>query len=260
MKSMLKIRVIPTLLWKQVGLVKGIGFDSWRRVGAVLPSIKVYNRREVDELVIFDITATMDKIEPDYESIMEFSKECFIPLTVGGGIKSLEHIRKLLQVGADKISINSEAYSNPNLIKEAASKYGSQSIVACIDAKKEIDGEFYCYSHCANIRTEKEVTSWAKELEKLGVGEIIISSIDKDGTMEGYDLELISKVANCVKIPVIASGGAGNYKHMHEAISHSNASAVAAASIFHFTELTPRGAKEYLGSKGIPVRKSRIIN
>lgn len=255
---MLKVRVIPTLLWKGVGLVKGIGFDSWRRVGTVMPAIKVYNMRQVDELIIVDITATTEDRSPDYDAINEFSSECFVPLTVGGGIKSIADIKNLLRAGADKVCINSSAYGNPSLIREASEKFGSQCIVVSIDARRKADGSYECYRHRGTQATGKEPGTWAKEMEEMGAGEILITSIENDGTMKGYNLELIEMVAECVNIPVIASGGAGNYHHMYEAISVSHASAVAAASIFHFTQQTPMEAKQYLSSQGVPVRNVNI--
>lgn len=249
---MLKTRVIPTLLWKDFGLVKGIGFDSWRRVGTVLPAIKVYNTREVDELILVDITATMEEREPDYESVTEFSAECFVPLTVGGGIRSMQHITKLLRAGADKISINSAAYDHPELIREASSRFGAQCIVASIDARRLPDGSLQCHSSSKPV--DRHPAAWAAELEKLGAGEILITSIERDGTMQGYDLDLIREVAAAVKIPVIASGGAGSYEHMLQAVRDGGASAVAAASIFHFTQQTPLEAKYHLAAHGVPMR------
>ncbi|KAB2952943.1 glycosyl amidation-associated protein WbuZ [Heliorestis acidaminivorans] len=257
---MLKIRIIPTLLWKDFGLVKGVGFDSWRRVGSVLPSIKVYNLREVDELILMDISATEENREPDYESIAEFSEECFVPFTVGGGIKNLDHIKQILRSGADKISINTAAYEKPRLIKEASERYGSQCIVVSIDVKRELDGNYYCYSHRGTTCTGKTVVEWVQLMEEMGAGEILVTSIERDGTLKGYDLELIKLVSTNVSIPVIASGGAGNYLDMHDAILKGNASAVAAASMFHFTEQTPLEAKYYLRESGIPVRNSNTAN
>lgn len=250
---MLKTRVIPTLLWKDVGLVKGVGFDSWRRIGSVLPAIKVYNTRQVDELIVLDIMAGRDNRDPDFSGVEDFSAECFVPLTVGGGIKSIEHIRDMLRAGADKISINSEAYHQPHLIKAGADKFGSQCIVVSIDAMRRSDGRYECYDQSGTRPAGKDPVSWAKEVESLGAGEILITSIEKDGTMGGYDLDLVRSVSSAVKIPVIASGGAGNFDHMHQALQ-SGATAVAAASIFHFTESTPMQAKEYLRTHGIPVR------
>lgn len=252
---MLKVRVIPTLLYKSIGLVKGEKFNSWRIVDTVLPAIKVYNLREVDELILLDVTATIENNEPDYNSIQEFSKECFVPFTVGGGIKSPEHVKRLLRAGADKVSINSSAFDNIQLIKDSSEKFGAQCIVASVDVKLHNDGNYYCYSHNGTKNTKIEVVEWVKQLEEYGAGEILITSIDRDGTMEGYDLDLIKLVSGSVNIPVICSGGAGEYKHMKEAISIGNASAVAAASMFHFTERTPKEAKRYLGENGIHVRK-----
>lgn len=251
---MLKTRIIPTLLWKDFGLVKGMGFDSWRRVGSVLPAIKVYNTREVDELILVDISATQDNREPDYESVAEFSAECFVPLTVGGGIRTLDNITNLLRAGADKVCINSVAYDHPQLVQEASARFGAQCIVASVDARRMESGKHQCYSHSGEVPRDIEPSEWAKRLEELGVGEILITSIERDGTMQGYDIELIKKVSSLVKIPVIASGGAGSYEHMVEAVKHGGSSAVAAASIFHFTEQTPKQAKKHLDKKGIKVR------
>lgn len=255
---MLKVRVIPTLLWKDVGLVKGVGFDSWRRIGSLMPAIKVYNTRQVDELILLDIAATKEKHTPDYEVISEIAAECFVPLTVGGGIKTLEDIKNLLRSGADKVCINSAAYESPELISEAAGYFGSQCVVVSIDVKKHADGSYECYSCCGVSRTGRAVEAWAKEVGSLGAGEILITSVERDGTMEGYDLDLLKRVAGSVSVPVIASGGAGNYQHMYEAISLGKASAVAAASMFHFTEQTPIEAKRFLASKGIPVRDINV--
>lgn len=255
---MLKTRIIPTLLWKDIGIVKGTSFDSWRRVGSLLPAIRVYNTRQIDELILVDITATNDSRPPDFETINEISCECFVPFTVGGGIKSISDIKKLLRAGADKVSINSAAYKNPKLISEGAKLFGNQCIVASIDAKKMPSGQYKCFSHAGTKKTGMEVSRWAKELEHLGAGEIIITSITQDGTMKGYDLNLLKMVTKSVSIPVIASGGAGCYEDMYQAISKGHASAVAAASIFHFTELTPLGAKEYLARKKVPMRVSKV--
>lgn len=252
---MLKVRVIPTLLWKQFGLVKGVGFDSWRRVGPVLPAVKVYNQREVDELVLLDIVAHQSNDAPDFESIDEFGKDCFVPLTVGGGITCIEQVQRLLRAGADKVAINTTAYVRPELVTEIASRYGSQCVVASIDVRTA-DGGWECFSHAGKQATGREVLAWARELEDRGAGEILITSIERDGTMQGYDLALIEAVARAVNIPVIALGGAGTYQHMVEAVTEAGASAVAAASMFHFTEQTPAGAKAALAAAGVPVRQA----
>lgn len=250
---MLKTRVIPTLLYKGTGLVKGIRFDSWRYVDTVLPMIKVYNLREVDELILVDLEATDLGRDPDYYAIQEFSSECFVPFCVGGGIWNVEQVKLLLRSGADKVVVNSAAYAKPSLITEIAELFGSQCIVASIDYR-DYDGLKVCYSHCGSKREDVTVDEWAKEMEKRGAGEILLTSIDRDGTMEGYDIETVRMVTDAVSIPVIASGGAGNYEHMCCAVLDGGASAVAAASIFHFTEQTPKEAKQYMHDKGINTR------
>jgi cyclase len=251
---MLKTRIIPTLLWKDVGLVKGERFDSWRRIGTVLPAIKVYNQREVDELVLLDIVATREGRTPDYASIEEYCAECFVPLTVGGGVRSIGHVRDLLKVGADKVAINTAAYEIPSLVSEVAGRFGSQCVVVSIDVRKLASGGYECFSHSGTRSTGKSPEDWASEVEAFGAGEILLTSIDRDGTMVGYDLDLIGSVAARVRIPVIASGGAGEYEHMREAVVEAHASAVAAASMFHFTEATPVEAKRYLKAKQVAVR------
>lgn len=252
---MLKIRVIPTLLWKKFGLVKGVGFDSWRRVGPVLPSIKVYNQRDVDELILLDILANNNRETIDYLSVKDFSKECYVPFTVGGGITDISQVQLLLSSGADKVSLNSASYENPKLIEQIAYRHGSQCVVASIDVRSRPEMKTWqCFSHSGKISTGRDVREWAIEVESRGAGEILLTSIDRDGTYMGYDLALIELISRSVKIPVIASGGAGNYEHMVQAILQGGASAVAAASIFHYTEQTPAGAKAALQAAGIPVR------
>lgn len=253
---MLKIRIIPTLLWKNHGLVKGVAFNSWRRVGTILPAIKVYNLREVDELVVVDIAATHENREPDYDAIEEFSAESFVPLTVGGGIRDIEHIKRLLRIGADKVSLGTVAYENPALVRSAANRFGSQCIVISIDARRAGGDRYECVSHSGTHPTGCDPVAFAAEMERAGAGEILLTSIERDGTMKGYDIELIRRVAEAVSIPVIASGGAGNFEHLCEALVTAGASAVAAASIFHFTQQTPREAKRYLAKSGIPVRRA----
>ncbi|GCL65926.1 imidazole glycerol phosphate synthase subunit HisF [Pseudaquabacterium pictum] len=255
---MLKVRVIPTLLWKQVGLVKGVGFDSWRRVGPVLPAIKVYNQREVDELVLLDIVAHATGDEPDTESVDDFAADCFVPLTVGGGITGIAQVQRLLRAGADKVAVNTAAYADPGLIDAIAQRHGSQCVVASIDVRNTGPGQWQCFSHAGQHATGRAVRDWARELEDRGAGEILLTSVERDGTMQGYDLDLIAQVAQAVRIPVIASGGAGNYRHMVDAVLQAGASAVAAASIFHYTEQTPAGAKAAMAAAGIPVRSGFV--
>ena len=251
---MLKVRVMPTLLFKNFGLVKGVRFDSWRPIGSVMQAIKVYNMREVDELVFLDISATREGRPPDFETVDEIADECFIPLTVGGGVRRIDDVGRLLQVGADKIAINTAAIQTPELIRLVADKYGSQCAVASIDAKKLPNGQYEVFTHSGTRATGKDPVTNAREVEALGAGEILLTSIDRDGTMAGYDIELIRDVSNAVSIPLIASGGAGNYEHMASAIIQGKASAVAAASIFHFTQQTPLEAKCFLRERGINTR------
>jgi imidazole glycerol-phosphate synthase subunit HisF len=245
---------MPTLLFKDVGLVKGVGFDSWRRVGSAMQAVKVYNMREVDELVYLDITATNDRRPPDFAAIDELADECFMPLTVGGGVRDMEDVRRLLQVGADKVAINTAAVESPDFVREMAQRFGSQCVVISIDAKRRENGAYEVYSHSGTRLTGKDPVSFAREVERLGAGEILLTSIDRDGTMKGYDVELTRRVTGAVSVPVIASGGAGGYQHMVDVLQEGKASAVAAASIFHFTEQTPLEAKRYLRDHGFQVR------
>ena len=249
-----KIRVMPTLLFKDVGLVKGVGFDSWRRVGSAMQAVKVYNMREVDELVYLDVTATTDKRSPDFESVDELADECFMPLTVGGGVRTVEDVRRLLQVGADKVAINTVAVEDPGIIREMARRFGSQCVVVSIDARRRTDGTHEVYTHSGTVATGRDPVSLAQEVETLGAGEVLLTSVERDGTMTGYDIVLTRRVCDAVSIPVIASGGAGTYAHMAEVLRDGKASAVAAASMFHFTEQTPLEAKHYLREQGFRVR------
>ena len=251
---MLKTRVMPTLLYKDHGLVKGISFNSWRRIGTALPAIKVYNVRQVDELIFVDIAASSEGRAIDFEVIDSLADECFMPMTVGGGIKSTEDIRKLLRAGADKVAINTGAIRNPELISQASAMFGAQCIVISIDVKKNTDGDYILCSQSGTIPESISPFEWARKVESLGAGEILLTSVDRDGTMFGYDIPLIRRITGIVSIPVIASGGAGNYEHMAKAVLKGKASAVAAASIFHFTQQTPIEAKRYLAERGIPTR------
>jgi len=257
---MLKIRVIPTLLWKDLGLVKGVGFDSWRRVGSVLPAVKVYNTRDVDELILLDIAASRAHTPPDHESVSEFADACAVPMTVGGGIDDLEQVTRLLRAGADKVSISSSAFTTPNVIDRGARRFGAQCIVVSIDVRRHADGTCECFSHAGTRPTGRDPVAWAREVQDRGAGEILVTSVERDGTMEGYDLPLVEAVARAVDVPVIASGGAGSYQHMVEAVRDAGASAVAAASVFHFTELTPAGARQALRRAGIPVRMDFVTS
>lgn len=254
---MLKTRVIPTLLWKEQGLVKGVGFDSWRRVGPVLPAVKVYAARDVDELILLDIAASMQGHSPDCDSVRQIASACAVPLTVGGGITTASQVAELLRAGADKIALNSSAHAEPSLINALADRFGAQCIIAGIDVRRGHDGELRCYSHCGTRDTGRDAVAWAQELASRGAGEILLTSIDRDGTMTGYDVELTRRVADAVDIPVIASGGAGSYADIVDVVLSGHASAVAAASMFHFTEQTPVAAKRALAAAGVAVRLSK---
>ncbi|MHC1699597.1 MAG: imidazole glycerol phosphate synthase subunit HisF [Humidesulfovibrio sp.] len=251
---MLKIRIIPTLLHKDLGLVKGVGFDSWRRVGAALQSIQVYALRGVDELIFLDINATTENRPPDFETVDDLADNCFMPLTVGGGVRSLEDLHRMLRVGADKVAINTAAVADPELISEAAQRFGSQCVVVSIDYRQHPDGRREVFTHSGTRATGLDPRELARRVADLGAGEILLTSVERDGTMAGYDIEGLAQVSAAVGIPVIASGGAGGYEDMYLAVAEGGASAVAAASIFHFTQMTPEGAKRHLASHGLPVR------
>lgn len=252
---MLKVRIIPTLLYRDFGLVKGERFDSQRAVGSAVQAIKVYNLRGVDELVFVDVTATLQGRGPDLDLIDELADECFMPLAVGGGVRTVEDVRGLLQVGADKVSINTGAVESPDLVQTAAELFGSQCVVVSIDTKEEADGTSRVWIRSGTQPTGRDPVELAVEMERLGAGEILLTSIDRDGTMTGYDIDTIRRVSRAVTIPVIASGGAGSFVDMGRALVEGEASAVAAAAMFHFTQQTPAEAKAYLKSLGLPVRR-----
>ena len=249
---MLKSRIIPTLLLRDGMLVKGEKFNSWRKIGPVLPMIRVYENRQVDELILLDIAATPEGRGPDFDTIAAVTKECFMPLTVGGGVRDLDTIRELLRIGADKVAVCTGIFDtisvDNDLIYRAAGKFGSQAIVAAIDVKKG-----FVYTHCGTKRRHCSLHEVVKLVEWLGAGEILLTSVDRDGTLEGYDLDLIRSVSQAVSIPVIASGGARDYADFAAAFE-SGAHAVAASAMFQFTEATPLGAKRYLAEQGVPVR------
>jgi len=253
---MLKTRVIPTLLHKNFGMVKGAGFDSRRRVGGALQFIKVFSLRGVDELVFLDIAATLEKRPPDFEIVDDLADECFMPFTAGGGVRSAEDVQQMLQVGADKVAFNTAAFWDTDIVLHSAHRFGSQCIVVSVDYRLDEDGTRKVFTHSGTMPTGMDLLEYISRVEDAGAGEILLTCIERDGTMRGYDVEGIRLVSDRVRIPVIASGGAGNSQHMIEAVNRGGASAVAAASIFHFTEITPRDIKEELTKAGIPVRLS----
>jgi cyclase len=250
---MLKKRIIPVLLLRKNRLIKPIQFDKYRDVGDPVSQSKIYDAQLADELIFLDIDATSENRSSLYEIIEKVSKECFMPLTIGGGIKTVDDIKRLLAAGADKVSINAAAVENPSLIRQAADKFGSQCIVIAIDVKKT-DRGYEVFTRNGKKSTGKLAVEWAKEAEKLGAGEILITSIDLEGTMKGYDQELVKAVSDAVEIPVIANGGAGTLQDFYQALTTSGASAVAAGSIFHFTDQSLIKARRFLKVHDIEVR------
>lgn len=250
---MLKTRVIPCMLFNGFHLVKTVQFSRMRNLGNPIQTARVYNSRNVDELVFIDITASEEKRAPVFNLIVDIFNECFMPLAVGGGIHQMEHVDRLMRIGADKVIVNSEAINNPAFITKIAAKYGSQSVVISIDVKYENDEHFVFYNR-AEKNTGLKVVDWARQVEKLAAGEIFLNSIDKDGTMRGYDIALIKKVVSAVSLPVIACGGAGTIQHVVDAVLQGKADAVSLASLFHFTGDTPNQVKAGLSRVRVPVR------
>lgn len=251
----MKVRIIPTLLMRGTGLVKSVEFSEFRRVGSLLQALNVYRSRDVDELVFLDLDATRAGADPDLEIIAEVAQNVSVPLTVGGGVASVETAGAILRLGVEKVVLNSAAHADPSVIGELAAAFGSQSIVVGIDVRSE-GGRRNCYSSGASVPTGRDPAVWAREVEALGAGEILLSAVERDGRMLGYDLDLLRSVTNAVHIPVIAACGAGSYADLRDAVLEGGASAVAAASIFHFTQLTPDGARRFLANSGIPVRQT----
>jgi cyclase len=251
---MLKIRVVPTLLHKGFGLVKGVQFDSRRAVGSPMQAIKVYNLRNVDELVFLDVTATLEGRGPDLDLIDDLADDCFMPFAVGGGVTSVDDVRDLLSVGADKVVIGTAAIENSQIVRDAAERFGAQCVVVSIDTRRNADGTAEVCVRSGTEGTGHDPVDVAREMEAAGAGELLVQSVDRDGVMEGYDIETVARVAAAVSIPVVASGGAGTYEHMAAVLRDGGASAVAAAAMFHFTEQTPMEAKQYLHECGFPVR------
>ena len=251
---MLKNRIIPCLDVKNGRVVKGINFVDLVDAGDPVEQAKIYDEQGADELCFLDITASNENRNIILDTVKKTAKKCFIPLTVGGGVRTLEDISNLLLAGADKVSINTAAVNNSDLIKEGAEKFGSQCIVVAVDAKKTNNNKWEVFTHGGRKPTGKDVLNFVAKMESLGAGEILLTSMDRDGTKKGYDLDLTKKVANHVNIPVIASGGVGNLEHLYQGFKIGKASAVLAASIFHFGEFSILDAKKYLDSKGIPVR------
>ncbi|MBO5998181.1 MAG: imidazole glycerol phosphate synthase subunit HisF [Lachnospiraceae bacterium] len=251
---MLTKRIIPCLDVKDGRVVKGINFVSLRDAGDPVESGRAYSNAGADELVFLDITATSDARETVREMVRSVAREVFIPFTVGGGIRTTDDMRGILREGADKVSVNSAAILDPSLISRGAEMFGSQCIVVAIDARRSDDGTFHVFRSGGRIDTGLDAVEWAKKACGLGAGEILLTSMDADGTKNGYDLELTKLVSDAVSIPVIASGGAGNCSHFYDALTKGGADAALAASLFHYKELEIMEVKRYLYERNVPVR------
>ena len=251
---MLAKRIIPCLDVADGRVVKGTNFVNLRDAGDPVECAIAYNEQEADELVFLDITASSDERNTMVDVVRRTAEHCFIPLTVGGGIRTVEDMRKMLLAGADKVGMNTAALVNPDVIDAGAKAFGNQCIVVAIDAKREGDGKWGVYTHGGRKPFGRDAVEWAREAYSRGAGEILLTSMNADGTKDGYDIELTKAVSEAVGIPVIASGGAGNLQHMVDVLDHGKADAVLAASIFHFGEYTVAEAKEYFAEHGVPVR------
>lgn len=254
MRGVLAKRIIPCLDVTNGRVVKGTHFVNLRDAGDPVECAVAYDRQQADELVFLDITASSDGRDTMVDVVRRTAAQCFMPLTVGGGIRTVEDMRRMLHAGADKVSVNTAAIHRPELISEGANAFGSQCVVVAIDAKRFDEGQWRVSTHGGRRMTELDAIEWAREAERLGAGEILLTSMDADGSKNGYDIELTRRVSEAVRIPVIASGGAGNLDHMVQVLREGKADAVLAASIFHFGEYTVAQAKAYFAAHGIPVR------
>ena len=251
---MLKTRIIPCLDVKDGRVVKGVNFVGLRDAGDPVEQAKLYDAQGADELCFLDISASSDNRSILYDAVASVAEQCFMPLTVGGGVRKLEDIRKLLLAGADKVSINTEAVRNPEFVREASEKFGVQCIVVAIDAKSVASGRFEIFTHGGRNPTGIDAVEWAKRMEAYGAGEILLTSMDRDGTKQGFNLPLTRAVSDAVNIPVIASGGVGTLEHLVEGVREGHASAVLAASIFHYGTYTIAQAKAVMREAEIAVR------
>lgn len=254
---MLSKRIIPCLDVKDGRVVKGVNFVGLRDAGDPVESAKYYNSQGADELVFLDITASNERRKTITSVVERTAREVFMPLTVGGGIRTVEDFREILLSGADKVAVNSAAVLNKKIISDAADKFGSQCVVLAIDAKKSENGKYEVFINGGRTGTNLDAVEWAAEGERLGAGEILLTSMDKDGTKNGFDIELTRTISERVGIPVIASGGGGSVKDFYDLFSETGCDAALAASLFHFRELTINDVKEYLRQKGVPVRMSK---
>ena len=248
-------RIIPCLDVNNGRVVKGVNFVDLKDAGDPVEIARAYDAAGADELVFLDITASCEERDTVVDMVRQVAANVFIPFTVGGGIRTVDDFKKLLREGADKISVNSAAIDRPELITEAAEKFGSQCVVVAIDAKRREDGGWNIYKHGGRLDTGIDAIEWAKKVERLGAGEILLTSMDCDGTKSGYDIQLTRAIADAVSVPVIASGGAGTLEHFYDALTEGGADAALAASLFHYKELEICQVKDYLSEKGISVRR-----
>ena len=253
---MLKMRVIPCLDVKDGRVVKGVNFVDLTDAGDPVEQAKIYDREGADELCFLDITASHENRDTIYDVVRRTADQCFMPLTVGGGVRTVDDIRKLLLAGTDKVSINTAAVARPEFVREAATKFGSQCIVCAIDAKATGPGKWGVFTHGGRNPTGLDAVDWARRMTKLGAGELLVTSMDRDGTKAGFDLALTRAIADAVSVPVIASGGVGKLDDLVKGVTEGHASAVLAASIFHFGEVSIVQAKAALAAAGLPVRNS----
>jgi cyclase len=251
----LKVRIIPCLDVKDGRVVKGVQFVGLRDAGDPVEQARIYDAAGADELTFLDITASHENRDTILDVVARTAEQCFMPLTVGGGVRAVEDIRRLLLAGADKVSINSAAVARPDFVREAAEKYGDQCIVVAIDARQTAPGKWEVFTHGGRKGTGLDAVDWARRMTALGAGEILLTSMDRDGTKSGFDLELTRAVSDAVPVPVVASGGVGTLDHLVEGVTQGGASAVLAASIFHFGEFTIAEAKERLTQAGVPIRQ-----
>lgn len=251
---MLKKRIIPKLLLKEGRTVKGVRFGDLRDVGNPVTNARIYNAQGADELIFLDITASQEKRGILYGIIAKTAEECFMPLTVGGGVRTIEDVRQLLLAGADKVSVNTAVVENPRFMREAADRFGRQCMVGAVDYKKSPDGRYKVYTHGGQRETELDPAAWSLQLEELGIGELLVTAIEHDGVGSGYHLDMLMKISRESTVPVIASGGAGKLTHLADAFIHGGASAVAVGSLFHFTDQSPIKAQYFLKGEGIHVR------
>ena len=252
---MLKVRIIPCLDVKDGRVVKGVQFVGLRDAGDPVEQARIYDAAGADELTFLDITASHENRDTILDVVARTAEQCFMPLTVGGGVRAVEDIRRLLLAGADKVSINSAAVARPDFVREAAEKYGDQCIVVAIDARQTAPGKWQVFTHGGRKGTGLDAVDWARRMTDRGAGAILLPSMDRDGTKSGFDLELTRAVSDAVPVPVVASGGVGTLDHLVEGVTQGGASAVLAASIFHFGEFTIAQAKERLAQAGVPIRQ-----